>query len=164
MVTEKEEAVSSNSGLAEATLAKTVDELELVEAWYDDDPTVRVRFGLGLDASAGAGSSSLVYLEVSPGHRTPWHTHSAEELVYVIEGRAEARVDDERIQLEAGGMALVPPNAPHGVWNVGDGTLRFLAFFAAAAMIHTFDQPLMPLASRVFVTPNPDEFPVVPAL
>jgi quercetin dioxygenase-like cupin family protein len=148
----------------EATLATSVDELELVEAWYEEDPSVRVRFALALDASTGAGSSSLVYLEVPPGQRTPWHTHTAEEVVYVIEGRAEAGIGDERVQLEQGGVALVPSNAPHGVWNVGEGTLRFLAFFSAAAMLHTFDQPLMPLASRVFVTPNPEEFPPVAAL
>ena len=141
-------------------LKVSLDELELVEGWYEDDPATRVRFGAAFDASTGAAASSTEYIEVPAGHRTPWHTHSAEEVVFVVKGRAEAGIGEERIQVSAGDMALIPAHVPHGLENVGDEPLGFLGFFAAAGMVNVFDRALQPLGSAVFVTPPPEQLPV----
>src|SRR5215216_6667617 len=111
-------------------LAARLEEIELVEGWYEDDPSVRVRFGAAFDAATGAAASSTLYLEVPAGHRTPWHTHSAEEVVYVIEGTAEAGIGQQKLRVGAGGLVLIPSGEPHGLENVGEGPLRFLAFFS----------------------------------
>jgi quercetin dioxygenase-like cupin family protein len=140
-------------------LRARIDELELVEGWYDDDPSTRVRFGSAFDASTGAAASSTFYLEVPAGHRTPWHTHSAEEVVYVVKGQAQAGIADERVDLSAGDVALIPAHVPHGLENTGDEPLGFIAFFAAAAMVHVFDQTLQPFGG-VFVTPPPELLPI----
>jgi quercetin dioxygenase-like cupin family protein len=141
-------------------LKASIDELELVESWYDGDPTMRVRFGAAFDAAAGATASSLLYLEVPAGRRTPWHTHSAEEVVFVLRGQAEAGIGDERLELAAGDAALVPAHVPHGLENVGDEPLCFLGFFASAAMVHAFDQLLQPFGTAVLVTPPPEQLPI----
>jgi quercetin dioxygenase-like cupin family protein len=141
-------------------VATRVDAIEMVDTWYEDDPGVRVRFGPAFDAATGASASSTMLLEVPTGHRTPWHTHSAEEVVYVLEGTAEAGIGERRVRLEAGGLALIPSGEPHGLENVGEGPLRFLGFFASAAMVHVFDAPLQPFGTQFFATPNPEQLPV----
>jgi quercetin dioxygenase-like cupin family protein len=141
-------------------LKASIDELELVESWYDDDPTMRVGFGAAFDAATGAAASTTLYLEVPAGHRTPWHTHSAEEVVFVVKGRAEAGIGEERVRLAAGDLALIPAHVPHGLENIGDEPLGFVGFFTAAAMVHVFDQPLQPFGTTAFVTPQPDLLPV----
>jgi quercetin dioxygenase-like cupin family protein len=138
----------------------SIDDLELVEGWYEEDQATRVRFGAAFNGSTGAAASSTYYLEVPPGCRTPWHTHSAEEALYIVDGRAEARINDERFELARGDLAVIPAHAPHGLENIGEEPLRFVAFFSGAAMISVFDQPLQPLGTSVFVTPPPDELPV----
>jgi quercetin dioxygenase-like cupin family protein len=142
------------SSAATSSRVKTsIGKLELVESWYEADPSVRVRFGPAFDASSGAASSSTLYLEVPVGHHTPWHTHSAEEVVFIVTGRAEAGVGEERVELVAGDVALIPAHVPHALENVSDETLGFIGFFAAAAMVHVFDQPLQPFGTTALVTP-----------
>jgi quercetin dioxygenase-like cupin family protein len=141
-------------------LEARLEEIELVEGWYEEDASVRVRFGAAFDAASGAASSSTLYLEVPPRHRTPWHTHSAEEVVYVLEGTAEAEVGPRKLRVDAGGLVLIPSGEPHGLENVGEGPLRFLAFFSSAAMVHVFDAPLEPFGTRLFTTPNPEQMPM----
>jgi quercetin dioxygenase-like cupin family protein len=141
-------------------LKATIDDLALVDAWCDEDPTMRVRFGAAFDASTGAVASTTEYIEVPAGHRTPWHTHSVEEVVYVVKGRAEAGVGQERVVLAAGDMALIPAHVPHGLESVGDEPLEFIGFFAAAGMVNVFDRARQPFGSTVFVTPPPQLLPV----
>ena len=145
-----------------STTAKaSIGELELLDTWYDEDSTMRVRIGDAIDAASGAQASSLLYLEVPAGHRAPWHTHTAEEIVYVLSGRAEARIGEERVVLEAGDAALIPAHAPHGLENVGDQPLRFLGFFASAAMVHVFDDVLQPIGTSIIVSPPTDRMPAL---
>ncbi len=119
-----------------------------------------MRFGSAFDASSGAAASSVFYLEVPVGHRTPWHTHSAEEIVFVLEGMAEAGIGEQRVRLNSSDIALIPAHVPHGLDNVGDEPLRFLGFFASAGMVHVFDQVLQPFGDHVLVTPPAERFPV----
>ena len=129
-----------------------VRNLELIEGWSDADPAMRVRFNFPL-AAAGTKASAVVYFEVEPGEHLGRHRDSAEEIVYVVEGRGEAEVGDERVPVEAGSLALVPELVPHAVYNTGDTTLRAVGFFAAAEVEHTFDEPIQPLGVRVVHTP-----------
>jgi quercetin dioxygenase-like cupin family protein len=139
----------------EVALAR-LGNVEMVEAWSDDDASVRVRFGRLEDASTGTAASALFYLEVPEGHRTPRHTHTAEELVLVLEGEAEGFVGEERRRVSAGDTVVIPAHAWHGFENVGNDTFRFLGFFASGAMVHVFEEKLMPMGTQVFVTPPSD--------
>jgi quercetin dioxygenase-like cupin family protein len=141
-------------------LATSVEDVELLEAWYDDDADVRVRFGSAFDASTGAAASSVFYFEIPVGHRAPWHTHSAEEIVFVLEGTAEAGIGEQRLRLEASGIALIPAHVPHGLDNVGAEPLRFLGFFASAGMVNVCDRALQPFGDHVLVTPPAEQLPV----
>ena len=68
------------------------------------------------------------------------HTDSAEELLIIVQGTAEARVGEEVGRIGAHDMALVPPMAPHGLRN-GDDVLRVLGTLSASTVVSTFERP-----------------------
>lgn len=125
--------------------------LELLEAYFDSDPgSSRVNVAFPINRWAGASGSSVVYFEVEPGNELPSHTDSAEEVLFVISGRAEARIGEESGQLDAGDLAVVPAMAPHGLRSVGDEPLRVVGFFGEAEVESTFGEPVQPVgASRL---------------
>ena len=86
--------------------------------------------------------------EVDPGCRLPRHTDSAEEVIVVVAGSAEVRLDGEPSTLGPGEMALVPELAPHEVRNAGDEVLRFAAVYAAADVVTTYEAPVQPAGER----------------
>src|SRR3712207_160951 len=99
-------------------------ELELVEAWAEDDATVRARFDFPLTAANGCASSSVIYYELELGKRTPRHIHSAEEIQFILAGTAEVEVGAEVARLAAEALAVAPALVPHSIRNVGDTLLR----------------------------------------
>jgi quercetin dioxygenase-like cupin family protein len=127
--------------------------LELIDAWYEHDPAMRIRVNFPLYGATGAESSAVVYFEIEPEHYLGTHTDSAEEIVLVLAGTVEASLGEERGILSAGQAALIPAMVPHGVRNVGAETARCVGFFAAATVESTFDQPMMPFGQRVVGTP-----------
>lgn len=125
-----------------------LNKLEMIEAWYEEDPAMRITFKFPFYAATGNESSSVVYFEIEPGHCLGTHTDSAEEIVLILSGTVEASLGDETGQLSAGQAVLIPEMVPHGVRNIGDETARCVGFFSAAIVESTFDQPMMPLGRR----------------
>jgi quercetin dioxygenase-like cupin family protein len=134
-------------------IAEKIDGLELMEVWYEDDPTMRLRVNFPFYLGTGTKSTAVVYFEVEPGHRLATHTDSAEEMLLVLEGTAEVSLGDERGRLSAGEMALVPAMEPHGLRNAGEETVRVVGFFSSNVVVSTFDRPMMPFGQRVVGTP-----------
>src|SRR3712207_1101859 len=141
-------------------LAVQLSERDLVDISSETDETRRMRVDFPISNVAGAASTAVVYFELEPGEHTGMHTDSAEEIVLILSGRAEAIVGDERGELSAGGLGLVPALVPHDVRNVGDETVRVVGFFSSGTMVSVFDDPLLPLGKRVVGTPLPEEEPV----
>ena len=50
---------------------------------------------------------------------------------------------------EAGGVVVIPQEAPHEIRNSGTGVLGGVGFFATASPASTFDEPVMPGGTRV---------------
>ena len=63
-----------------------IGELELMELFYEDDPTVRVRANFPFYVGTGTKSTAVVYFELQPGNRLESHTDSAEEILLILEG------------------------------------------------------------------------------
>jgi quercetin dioxygenase-like cupin family protein len=137
-----------------------LSELELLEGWCEEDPTVRARFDVPTHVGTGAASTSTVYMEVEPGCRIGRHVDSAEELLLVLEGEAEVLLDGEQRRIEQGGLALAPAMVPHDCRNVGPGTLRLLGFFSSSAVLTRHDDVIQPLGSDTFTL---GELPAVAA-
>lgn len=134
-------------------IAERIDQLELLEAWYENDPKMRVKANFPFYVGNGTKNTAVVYFELEPGHRLGTHTDSAEEILLILEGTAEVSLGDEQGRVSAGEIALVPAMVPHGLRNVGDDTVRVVGFFSSNVVVSTFDQPVMPFNQRVIGTP-----------
>lgn len=79
----------------------------------------------------GATEILLVRATFQPGQRHQFHTHPGrEEVIYVLEGKAEQWVGQEKRVLGPGEMAHIPRNTPHATVNAGDVPLKFLAILS----------------------------------
>jgi putative monooxygenase len=144
---------NTTTRIASATLA----DVELTEGWVEAEPQKRGRFAFPLTAANGCASSSVIYFEVQPGDQVLRHVHSAEEVLFIVEGTAEVEVDGERMTFGAESLVVVPALAPHALVNVGESPLRVVGFFSAAAAVHTYEAEIQPFGTDVIVTPQPDE-------
>ena len=116
-------------------------------------PGLRVSFPV--HSATGTASTATVLFELDPGAELAVHRDSAEELLIVLQGTAEARVGDETGRLERHQVGLVPPMAPHGLRNVGADVLRVLGTFSASTVVSTFERPLVEGGPDVFVIGSP---------
>jgi quercetin dioxygenase-like cupin family protein len=119
-----------------------------------------LRAGFPLHSAAGTASTATVLFELDPGGALPAHRDSAEELLLVLQGEADATIGRETARLATGEIAVVPAMELHGVNNVGETTLRILGFFSSSTVIATFDEPLAPGAPQVFAIGGPVEIAV----
>jgi quercetin dioxygenase-like cupin family protein len=75
----------------------------------------------------------LVRVIMPPGEGHKFHRHPAlEEIIYVVEGRAEQWVDREHRILGPGDAAHIPVDMVHGTYNAGTTDLVFLAILSPA--------------------------------
>ncbi|MFO0985226.1 MAG: cupin domain-containing protein [Planctomycetota bacterium] len=82
----------------------------------------------------------LVRVTMPPGQAHRFHRHpSMEEILYIVEGRAEQWVGREHRILGPGEVAHIPRDEVHGTYNVFADRLLFLAILSPA----TFDGPAL---------------------
>lgn len=65
----------------------------------------------------------------APGYVAPMHWHPYLEMLFIIEGTAEAWLEGEEarpVRLEAGDCIALPANRPHAFRTVGDKPMRLL--------------------------------------
>ncbi len=134
-------------------LAVHLSEVSFQEPWVEGVPHQRLRFVFPL---LGRGpeneASSVVYFELEPGNELVRHTDSAEELLFIVQGRLELSVGDETRIVEGPSFALVPALAPHGVRNIGSETAKVAGFFAARHVISHFDSVWQPIGTNIVDT------------
>ena len=116
-------------------------------------PGLRVSFPI--HSASGAASTATVLFELDPGAGLAMHQDSAEELLIIVQGTAEARVGDEVGRLETHQVGLVPPMVPHGLRNIGDDVLRVLGTFSASTVVSTFERPFEENGPDVVVLGSP---------
>jgi quercetin dioxygenase-like cupin family protein len=72
-----------------------------------------------------------VRVDIEEGVVAPRHTHPGEEIVNVLEGSLEYRVEGKPpVTLNAGDVLFIPAGAIHLVKNVGRGTASELATYS----------------------------------
>lgn len=130
-------------------IAFDLDNYELASA----GPGFRVSFPV--HSATGTASTATVLFELDPGAELPMHMDSAEELLVIVHGTAEARVGDEVGRLETHQVGVVPPMAPHGLRNIGDDVLRVFGTFSASTVVSTFERPFEPGGPHVVVIGSP---------
>jgi quercetin dioxygenase-like cupin family protein len=93
-------------------IALAPDQLQFSDSYIERDETARWRSAPGHSPSTGARSSGSSVIEVPAGCRLPRHSDSAEEVVVIVAGAAKVVVGDDRHEVHAGGVALVPQDVP----------------------------------------------------
>ena len=68
----------------------------------------------------------LRLFELAPGGHTPFHTHSWEHEVYVVEGEGEIKTENGPVPFKTGSFALVKPDEKHQFRNTGNAPFKFL--------------------------------------
>ena len=71
-------------------------------------------------------------VEISPEAPSTRHKHPGEEIIYVLEGSLEYRIEGDpptTLTVSAGEALLVPPETVHAVKNVGGGNAAELATY-----------------------------------
>ena len=69
------------------------------------------------------------FLGIVQPSRAPDHSHTYDEVGYIVEGRGIAHVDGERFPLAAGSCFHLPPGQVHCIENSGPGVMRILGVF-----------------------------------
>jgi mannose-6-phosphate isomerase-like protein (cupin superfamily) len=90
----------------------------------DENRTFRTIF----DADSGARHVTQFVGIVEPC-RAPDHSHSYDEVGYILEGKGLVHMNGESIALSPGSCFHLPPGQVHCIENVGPGTMRILGVF-----------------------------------
>ena len=131
------------------------NKLERIQIRGADDPSVRWNGAFAVYGGHGTTQSSTIVYEIESGGRLGWHTDATEETQYIIAGTAELQLEDGSThQVGPGSVFVLPTPLRHDLVNVGNETLRAVAFFAAAMFTQTFDNVMLPPNTHVLGTPN----------
>lgn len=94
---------------------------------------VRIDFGPGAfyQPLIGDGDTSIRtgIQTCAPGYIAPMHSHPYLELLFIIEGEADAWLQGEAgtpVRLAQGDCIALPPNVPHSFCTVGTKQMRLL--------------------------------------
>jgi quercetin dioxygenase-like cupin family protein len=81
------------------------------------------------DLSTPGREAIQVRVGLAPGVSFPAHSHPGEEIIYVLEGSLEYRVDGRVVTLGPGGVLFVPAGVVHSARNNGSGNADELATY-----------------------------------
>jgi mannose-6-phosphate isomerase-like protein (cupin superfamily) len=69
------------------------------------------------------------FIGVIPPGRAPMHSHSYDEIVYVIDGEGTLHIGGQETPIGPGSAMHLPPLAEHCLENTGKGSMRVLGVF-----------------------------------
>ena len=99
---------------------------------FADRPELRAdakrTFRYLVNEDAGCLDATQVVGIVEPC-RAPDHSHTYDEVGYIVEGEGFAHVEGESIPLRAGSCFHLPPEQVHCIENTGPGVMRILGVF-----------------------------------
>lgn len=135
-------------------IAANLGELELLEGFDANDPTMRARFGFPITGVTGSQSCTSVYIEIDPGNWAGMHQDITDEVAYVLAGEGEGIIGDATAPVKAGDIVLLPRMVPHGLRNTGRETLRILTFLPGATLAQVWDREVQPIGTKIIGTPD----------
>jgi len=82
------------------------------------------------DLSVAGWETVQMRVDFAPGATAPRRVHAGDEIVYVLKGKIEYRLDGQpRATLGEGDVLFIPKGKPHSAANVGLGTASELATY-----------------------------------
>lgn len=100
-----------------------------------DGVQTRLIVGKRTDSDAPFTTGTTVF---PAGSVAPLHSHNCSEQVTILEGRAEALVGKELVQLGPLDSTYIPAEVPHYFRNAGSGRLVILWIYGAREVTRTF--------------------------
>jgi len=96
------------------------------------------------------------YVTLEPrGGQVPWHNQEQEEVYFIVAGKGEACLGEERTTLVAGQAAYIPPRVFHQLTNIGDGPLIMIYAYAPGGDVPHWRQELEGTLPRAGVEAPP---------
>jgi mannose-6-phosphate isomerase-like protein (cupin superfamily) len=86
---------------------------------------------------------SMGYVTLEPnGGQVPWHSQESEEVYFVLDGRGEMCLGEERRDMAAGQIVKIPPGVFHQMTNTGNEPLHFVYCYGPAGDVAHWRQEL----------------------
>ena len=90
-----------------------------------------------------ATNFSMGYVTLEPrGGQVPWHNQDQEEVYFILKGRGEMCLGDERREMTAGQAVYIPSGVFHQLTNIGDTVLEFIYCYGPAGDVAHWRQEL----------------------
>jgi len=90
-----------------------------------------------------ASNFSMGYVTLDPhGGQVPWHNQQQEEVYFVLDGRGEMCLGDERQVLTGGQVVQIPSGVFHQLTNIGDTPLHMIYCYGPAGDVAHWRQEL----------------------
>ncbi|TQR12826.1 cupin domain-containing protein [Psychrobacillus soli] len=109
-------------------MEEEMEKLQLKSNNWDLMEEVLVREGVTRKAFSGEGATLALHV-LQPDHEPKPHSHSYEQIVYILGGKVNFHVGEEVVVLEKGGLLVVPPDVEHYAEVVGDEPVYNLDIF-----------------------------------
>ena len=90
-------------------------------------------------AANGAGQLCIFEQWCEIGHGAPTHLHAVEEVLHVLDGRADVWIGDARATLASGQLVVVPAGRKHGFSNTGTSVLHIQSTLASPVFEAAYD-------------------------
>jgi len=76
------------------------------------------------------------------GGQVPWHNQEQEEIYYVVSGKTEMCLGEERQEMEAGQVVHIPSGVYHQMTNIGDEPATFVYCYGPSGDVDHWKQEL----------------------
>ena len=73
-----------------------------------------------------SGRYSLAHAMLAAGNSSEPHRLKSSEVYYILDGRGEMHIDDDRAEVSTGDTVEIPPGAVQWIKNIGQSELIFL--------------------------------------
>jgi quercetin dioxygenase-like cupin family protein len=114
------------ANLADVMLCEEGDNMKVAN--WDTIEEVIVREGVTRKGFTGEGATLALHT-LQPGHEPKPHSHSYEQIVYILSGKVKFHVGETFTILEKGGLLVVPPNVEHHAEVIGNEPVLNLDIF-----------------------------------
>lgn len=97
---------------------------------WEEHPRIEKIFMKSLLTSTDNPLANISLVRVPVGGAVTRHFHANEvETIYLLSGKSELVLGDERIPFNAGSVVAIPKGLEHELYNVSDEEVELLAFF-----------------------------------
>jgi mannose-6-phosphate isomerase-like protein (cupin superfamily) len=86
---------------------------------------------------------SLGYVVLEPnGGQVPWHNQEQEEIYFIVEGKGEMCLGEERREVSSGQAVFIPPHEYHQLTNTGEEPMIMIYCYGPAGDVDHWKQEL----------------------